>query len=135
VAIVSSVFRLWGGVYQLGDSRSEPITNASNGPAFPVQVTRRNLKAATPARRLYCKPIARTVGSEIRMKRSPRSRDSRSHIARISFIERDLVRHPKLFKEPKDSLRTRLIEMMDDDHLPLGLGPYRAGNCYRGPTV
>ena len=44
--------------------------------------------------------------------------------ARISFIERNLVRHPKLFKEPKDSLRTRLIEMMDDDYLPLGLGPY-----------
>jgi hypothetical protein len=42
---------------------------------------------------------------------------------RIWFIERNLVRHPKLFQEPKDSLRTRLIEMMDDDYLPLGLGP------------
>ena len=72
----------------------------SNGPVFPVPVKRRNLKAATLARHLCCKPIARTVGSEIRMKRSPRSRDTWHSTPNVS------IRSPSPFD---DSWSPRIV--------------------------
>src|SRR3954469_21202036 len=43
-------------------------------------------------------------------------RRRRQHRAGIAFVANHLIRQAELLEQPEDALRTRVFQMMDDDH-------------------